>query len=140
MISVGGSRSRLLMEGRSPPGNSLAEEVAALVRGRHYTRWVGTIRQHKRDGNVDHALALALECVDATEREGRVSGLSPAPAYTEMAAIIHRQRGELDSEIAIVERYLAARTSVPIANPGALNGKLAERLEKAKVLRMKQQI
>jgi hypothetical protein len=121
-------------------GNNLAEEVAALVRGRHYTRWVDSIRQLKRDGHVDDALTLALECVDATEREGRVSGLSPAPAYTEMAAIIYRQRGDLDLEIAIIERYLAVGASAVTANPGAFNGKLAERLEKAKALRMKQKI
>lgn len=126
--------------GAVSPGNSLAEEVAALVRGRHFTRWVDSIRQLKRDGNVDDALILALECVDATEREARVRGLSPAPAYTEMAAIIYRQRGDLDSEIAIIERYLAGRSSAPTANPGARNGKLAERLEKAKALRLKQEI
>lgn len=123
--------------GMVPPGNGLKEEEAALVRGRHYTRWADTIRQLKRDGQVEKALALALECVDATEREGRVSGLSPAPGYTKMAAIIYRQRGDLDAEIALIERYLAARESATSENPGVLVPKLAERLEKARVLRAK---
>lgn len=116
------------------PGNSLAEESAALVRGRHYTTWVETIRQLKRDGRVEDALTLALECVDATEREARVSGMSPAPAYTEMAAVIYRQRRDYAAEVAIIERFVAARDGAKSKNPGVGPGRLAERLVKARAL------
>jgi len=118
-------------------GGTLAEEAAALVRGKHFTEWADRIHDLERDGDVDGALALALECVDATEREARLSGLSPAPGYTEMAAIIYRQRHDYDAEIALIERYLTARRAAASANPGALNAKLSERLEKAKALRAK---
>lgn len=38
------------------------------------------------------------------DRDGR----EPAPWYTEQAAIIHRKRGELDEELAVLRRWLAA--------------------------------
>jgi|GEM_PF-4009348 len=109
-------------------------EAAAVVRGKHYTEWVERIRSLKRSGDVDGALRLALECVDATEREARVQQMSPAPWYTETVAVIYRQRGQFDDEVAVIERYLAARVSAESANPGARNAKLVERLARARQL------
>lgn len=54
--------------------------IAAMVRGRHYTEWVETVKQLKRDGQYEKALLLLLECQAATSRHepGR-----PAPWYFE---------------------------------------------------------
>lgn len=43
--------------------------VTGDVRGRHYTEWVETVKALKRDGRLDEAEALLLECVVATELE-----------------------------------------------------------------------
>jgi len=110
----------------------------ALVYGRHFTEWVEPIKQFKREGKKDEALALILDCVDAVERTAAINSESPAPAYTEMAAIMYRQSKDYPSEIAIIERYFAARNRANIQSPGAMNAKLLERLAKARELAAKQ--
>jgi len=112
-------------------GVSPAREALSLVRGRHFTEWPDIIRQLKRDGQVDDALELALECVEATERASRADGLEPAPAYTTMAAIIYRQRKDYAAEIAVLERYQRA------CPPGRKSSKIADRLAKARELKAK---
>ncbi len=119
------------------PGRSIshgvtpAREALSLVRGRHFTEWAEPIRELKREGRVDEALKLALECVDATERASRSDGLAPAPAYTTMAAIIYRQRKDYAAEIAVLERYQRA------CPPRRKSSKIADRLAKARELKVK---
>ncbi|MHA7617472.1 tetratricopeptide repeat protein [Cellulosimicrobium cellulans] len=112
-------------------GTSPAQEAVSLVRGRHFTEWAEPIRELKREGRVDEALKLALECVDATERASRSDGLAPAPAYTTMAAIIYRQRKDYAAEIAILERYQRA------CPPGRKSSKITDRLAKTRELKAK---
>ncbi|MFJ1510916.1 hypothetical protein [Cellulosimicrobium funkei] len=112
-------------------GEVAAREQRGHVRGRHFTEWPDTIRQLKREGRVDDALELALECIEATERDARADGLEPAPAYTTMAAIIYRQRKDYAAEIAILERY---RRACP---PGRGSYKIDDRLAKARELKAK---
>lgn len=104
-----------------------AREAAALVRGRHYTEWVPTLDELRSRG-ADHEneyLALLLEIIDATEREAAYSGLEPAPGYSIRAAVVYRRRGDIDAEIAVLERWLRA------CPPERRGGKISERLEKA---------
>jgi putative intracellular protease/amidase len=122
-------RGRVVFEtkgGSVSLGSTLEQEVAGLVRGRHFTQWPEVYKQLKREGRVDEALALILECRDATEREAALTGQEPAPAYTEAAAIIYRQRGALDDEVRVIERYFNA------CPPGRGRARLEERLLKAR--------
>lgn len=116
-------------------GATRARELKGQVRGKHYTEWVDTIRQLKRDGIADEALELLLECVGAAERDR--DGREPAPAYTLMAAVIYRQRKNYAAEVAILERWHA---SCPAASrgPGTSQEELAARLTKARELLARQ--
>lgn len=94
-----------------------------LVDGTHYLETVEPIKQLKRDGKLDEALALCYQAIGGAEadRDGR----EPAPWYTEQAAIIHRKRGERDEEIAVLQRWL--RACPPARRDGS---KIQERLDK----------
>ena len=49
-----------------------SSEQPGYVDGRHYTEYVKTVKQLKRDGRLDEAVALLLRLVDATEAEDAV--------------------------------------------------------------------
>ncbi|MEP9363038.1 HIRAN domain-containing protein [Nocardioides sp. CN2-186] len=88
-------------------GGERAEQFKAGMVGRlHYLETVEPIKQLKREGRLNEALALCYGAIQAAEndREGR----EPAPWYTEQAAIIHRKLGERDKEEAVLRRWLAA--------------------------------
>jgi hypothetical protein len=104
-----------------------ASARASDVRGRPYVLWPDTVRELKREKRHDEALELLYECIGAAERDAR--GREPAPWYTENAAIIHRQRGEHDAEVAVLEHWIAATP------PARRYGRISERLEKARALR-----
>lgn len=77
-----------------------------LVDGMHYLETIEPIKQLKREGKLDDALALCYQAIEGAEadRDGR----EPAPWYTEQAAIIHRKRGERNEEVAVLRRWLEA--------------------------------
>ncbi len=135
-VSPSGNAQFGVRGGGSIGGDNLQVEAASLVDGLHYTEVMPQIRDRKRAGELDQALALTLKCVAACERESdtyrRVKGSkwAMAPAYTTEAAIIYRKQGRLDEEVAILERYMAHA-----ANPR--RGTVADRLVKAKALRDK---
>lgn len=104
-------------------GATAAWERRGLVRGMHYTEWVEPFRQLKRDGKVDEALELALECIAAAERDAPQWDGVPAPAYTEWAAIIYRQRKDYASEVGVLERY---RATCPPKTTDAFSARLAK--------------
>lgn len=108
------------VEGRS--------EHVGIVRGYNYTFWPDTIRLLKRNGRVDEALALLLECIEAAERDGPLAGGQIAPWYTEAAAIVYRQQKEYAAEIAVLERFEKA-------SPRRYRGAFRARIAKASVLR-----
>ncbi|WP_263121158.1 hypothetical protein [Cellulomonas sp. RIT-PI-Y] len=105
-------------------GVSAEQEAAALVRGRHFTEWSDIVRQLKREGRLEEALALLDELIAAAERSA--DGREPAPWYTEQAAIIHRRLKQYDHEVAVLERYRAA------CPPGRGSAKIRDRLVKAR--------
>ncbi|MDQ0092476.1 hypothetical protein [Paeniglutamicibacter psychrophenolicus] len=77
---------------------------AGMVKGVHYLQLVEPIKQLKREGRLEEALALCSAAIEGAER-GR-EGREPAPWYTEQAAIIHRKLGQHDEEIAVLRRWL----------------------------------
>lgn len=85
----------------------------ASVRGRHYTEWAPVIKVLKRQGRLDEALDLSMECMAATLLEARVKHWTPAPAYTRHAAIILRKLKRYDEEVAVLERYIQACPGLP---------------------------
>lgn len=121
-------------------GERAREQGLRLVDGRDYTEWAEVIRDLKRDGQLQDALTLALKCVDATEREAadpairaRSAGYGDGvptlpPGYTNEAAVIYRKLGDLDGEVAVLERYLAA--SAP-----QVDSRVMDRLVKARALK-----
>ncbi|GAA1327559.1 hypothetical protein GCM10009592_14520 [Brachybacterium rhamnosum] len=82
-----------------------AHIAAGSVDGTHYLELLEPIKQAKREGRLDDALALAYQAIQGAEGDRGAYG--PAPAYTEHAAIILRKLGRLDEEAAVLDRYLA---------------------------------
>lgn len=99
--------------------------AAGSYRGKHYTEWVETVKDLKRDGRLDEALSLLNGLVKAVEGEAKNEGWGVAPWYYEQIAIICRKQGDLAGELAILQRY----DKQPAA-PGASPSKMAARLRK----------
>lgn len=100
-----------------------AQFKRGLVGAHHYLETVEPIKQLKREGRLEEALALCYGAIDGAERDR--DGREPAPWYTEQAAIIHRKRGEHDQEVAVLQRWL--RMCPPDRRAGS---KIQERLDK----------
>lgn len=100
--------------------------TAGHYRGRHYTEWTEEVRDLKRQGKSEEAIALLTALVGAVEAEARKAGHSVAPWYTENLAILHRQRKEYGAEVAVLNRFAQAN-----AARGGLVPKLAARHRKA---------
>ena len=101
-----------------------------VVHGRHYTEWVETVKQLKREDRLDDAIQLLRQCADAAEDEAVASDSAVAYGYFEQLAICFRKQKDFDAEIAILERILGhpyARGNIP--------PKLYERLDRARALR-----
>lgn len=131
-----------------------AEHEAGMVRGHHFLAWSDTVAQLKREKRYEETLTLLLEIIAATEAEQAVAERNAPlraqhigvreqdvretpPGWTEHAAIVYRKLGDLDAEIAIIDRWEAH------AGPrnrwvGATQPKLLERREKARALLAKQ--
>ena len=112
----------------SPPG-TLRD---GKVKGRHYTKWVERIRQLKREGRLDEAIALLRQCADATEDQNYSQSCGVAPWYFEHLAICFRKQKEFPAEVAVLERYARLHPS------HMEEDWLEHRLEKARLLRAKQ--
>ncbi len=110
-------------------GNELGESDLGFVRGRHYTSYVDDVKELRRAGREEEAEQLLLELVDATESEDAAQRWGVAPWYYEQLAISYRKRGEVRSEIQILERFARQRHAGGVAPPELLG-----RLEKARTL------
>ncbi len=87
------------MSGR---GNRAA---TGFVRGHYYADYVEDVKELRRSGRELEAQKLLLELVDATEAEARAQKWAIAPWYYQQLAISYRKSGDLNGEIAILERY-----------------------------------
>lgn len=89
-------------------GERAADFKAGMVDGLHYLQAVEPIKQLKRDGHLEEALALCYKAIQGAENAARREKTSPPPFYTEQAAIIHRKLKQRDEEIAVLQRYVDA--------------------------------
>jgi len=108
-------------------GHKPARSGLGYVRGRHFTSFVDDVKELRRAGREEEAERLLLELVEATEAENEVEGLGVAPWYYEQLAISYRKRGDLRSEIQILERFAGQKHA-----PGVMPPTLLDRLEKAR--------
>ncbi len=93
----------------------------------HYSAYVRDVKELKRRKEHGRAEVLLLALIEATEAESRAEGCGVAPWYYEQLAIVRRKRGDLDGEVAILERF-AAKPHAPGVSPP----KLLARLDDAK--------
>ena len=112
---------RNALDGDDP--HSAEQFRRGLVDGTHYLETIEPIKQLKREGKLEEALALCYLAIGGAEaaRDGR----EPAPWYTEQAAIIHRKLGQRDEEVAVLRRWVEA--CPPERRAGS---KVQERLDK----------
>jgi stress response protein SCP2 len=129
-----------------------AEYEQGLVRGTHFLKWSDEVARLKREGHLEEALTVLLEILDATERvQAQERANAPIraewfqkfgqdvvvretpPGWTENAAIVLRKLGDLEGEIAIIDRWLA-HAGDPTHWVGASHGRLLARRDKARVL------
>lgn len=125
------------------------ERDGGMVRGRHFLEWGEDFQRLKREQKLEEALVLALEIIEATERQqaieanhaelraralgGETEQYLPRetpPGWTEHAAIILRKLGRYDEEVAIIDRW-ETHAGSPDRWVGARHQKLLERREKA---------
>lgn len=102
----------------------MIRQAAGFVRGHYYAEFVDVVRSLRREGRETEAQTLLLELVEATEAESRAQNWVVAPWYYEQLAISYRKCGDIDDEVAILERY--TRQIHDLSNP------LLARLEKAR--------
>jgi tetratricopeptide (TPR) repeat protein len=104
MANHEGSRD-MVREALAGGGKRAEEFKRGMVNGVHYLELVEPIKELKREGRLDEALALCYAAIEGAEasRDGR----EPAPFYTEQAAIVLRKLGRRDDEIAVLKRWLA---------------------------------
>lgn len=99
-----------------------------FVRGRHFTEYVARVKELRRRQDDEAAERLLLELVEATELEARAEGRGVAPWYYEQLAILYRKAGDLEREVAILERYARQEHA-----PGVMPSRLLQRLRKARI-------
>jgi hypothetical protein len=104
-------------------------EEAGFVEGHHYTKYVESVKQLKRENRHSEAIELLLKLVDATENEAKINGWGLAPWYYSQIAIIYRKEKRFNDEVAILERYKSQQRAL-----GKDPGGLENRLKKAKEL------
>ena len=109
---------------------TLDPSAPGMVRGRHFTTYVEEVKELKRRGEYEAAVQLLVELVEATEAEDAMDRMGVAPWYYEQLAILHRKKGDLDGEIAILERYACQQHA-----PGVKPPSLIDRLQKVTRLR-----
>ncbi|MGO3885389.1 MAG: hypothetical protein ACTJHU_03740 [Mycetocola sp.] len=96
--------------GRSTPSSrSLSErsytaaQRAGFVRGRHYTEHVEDVKRLKREDQLEDALALIYECIDASERQNAIDGYGVPPGWYQNASIVLRKMGDYEADERLLE-------------------------------------
>lgn len=129
-----------------------SEYEQGLVRGADFLKWGDEVARLKREGHLREALGILLEILDATEQvqaqeranaperaallRWRVENVvvrETPPGWTENAAIVLRKLGDIEGEIAIIDRWLA-HAGDPANWVGATHAKLLARRAKALAL------
>lgn len=102
------STDQMVKDALAGGGTRAAQFKAGMVDGLHYLQAVEPIKQLKREGRLEEALALCYTAIQGAENAARREKTSPPPFYTEQAAIIHRKLKQHDEEIAVLQRYVDA--------------------------------
>jgi hypothetical protein len=104
-----------------------ADELKSqVVRGEWIFYWLPVIEQMKREGRLNEALELALECSDCA---ARTLGYGPMWGWVQKVAVIARKMRRYDFEVEVLETFLATAWH-PHAEDSA-----RRRLAKARALR-----
>lgn len=119
-------RSDMVKEALAEGGERAERFRRGMVNGVHYLELVEPIKELKREGRLEEALALCYVAIEGAE--GDRDGREPAPGYTYDAAIVLRKLGRRDEETAVLKRWLA------LCPPQYRDGsKIGERLAKLEV-------
>ncbi|MEV8253703.1 hypothetical protein AB0O95_07020 [Rhodoglobus sp. NPDC076762] len=101
-------------------------QAVGSFRGKHFTEWAPEVDRLRSEGKLVESLALAYECIEATERQAAVEKHGVAPGYYHDAAVALRKLKRYVEEVQVLERYLARSGR----HPG-----FEDRLRKATALR-----
>lgn len=102
-----------LFTDNSPLPEGTVPDRRNLVRGRHYAKHGAQIDALRERGSLREALDLALECVEAAERDaesGSAAGGRAKPPVARVvwqAAQVLRALGDSPEEVRLIERWLA---------------------------------
>lgn len=78
---------------------------AGLVNRKHYTEYVSSVKELKRQGKLDRAETLLLRLIRAVEEEAEAENWIVAPWYYEQLAIIYRRQKAKTKELDILKRF-----------------------------------
>lgn len=123
IISSHAQKSTMVREALQEGGERAQRFKRGMVDGVHYLELIEPIKQLKREGSLEEALALCYKAIEGAE-SGAGRGM-PAPAYTVEAAIILRKLSRKDEEMQVLRRWLAHCPKNQRAG-----SKIAERLNK----------
>ena len=118
--SAGRRRERL-----HTPGLDGHDQLSDMLRGRDWLEWGEHIRQMKREGYLESALALVYEIINTAAQSKSQSWDKVPPGWFTEAAVIHRKLKDHDGEVRILQRALKSY-------PG--DSDFEARLEKARAL------
>ncbi|WP_143876139.1 tetratricopeptide repeat protein [Nocardia fluminea] len=79
---------------------------AGLVDGKDVRQWFEKVRALKRAGKNRAAIQLLERMLDAEDASSAIIETPPTAWITEQAAIVYRKLNNIDSEIAVLQRYL----------------------------------
>ena len=83
----------------------------------------------KRAGRFDEAIKVLRQEIERQEETNKINHWGVAPAWYHQLAIIYRKQKDYANEVKVLERYMTQEKA-----PGVMKSKIAERLEKAKIL------
>jgi hypothetical protein len=107
------------------PGTDGHDQRVDMLRGRDWLEWGEHVRQMKREGYLECALALVYEMIDTVSRSKTSIWDKVPPGWFTEAAIIHRKLKDYDGEIRLMRTALKSY-------PGAED--FQARLNKAQIL------
>ena len=96
---------------------------AAIDAEKNFGPLQAKVAELKRAGDLDGAIAIAMEMVDAAEQAAALANRAPRAWVTVDAAIILRKLKDKQGEIAVLERYFQH------CPPGQADAKITERLD-----------
>ncbi|WP_404464262.1 hypothetical protein LG274_10065 [Micrococcus antarcticus] len=114
------------------PDASLTRAIArGKVTGYGPQELIEPIRELKRQQRYREALVLIYTAIGQEEDRARADGSTPAPGFTEQAAIVHRKLKERTEEVSVLRRFL---DHVPAERRSRAGRELAVRLARIETI------